>query len=244
MNLQLLVGLGAGHVLGDFVLQTRWMVKGKKDWRVRCVHVAIVVLVSYVLAGFWSLWWLILPGLMGIHFAIDTGKVRLDRAVSRRGSALLFAVDQGAHVVSVILLTAAASWWRYGVSGDAESWWVEAAGTVYLRALILVTGFVLAVRASGLFLAVALRRREGDRLGPERASGFSVGLVERALIFTSVLAGSSMAVFLVLLAKAGYSMAGGRWRHEPRRALLGSMASFALGLVVSVATRYAILAVR
>ena len=79
LNLQLLLPLIAGHLIGDFVLQTSQMVADKGRVRTRMIHATIVALVSWILAGYWATWWWLIPGLLIPHFLIDSLKTNFDR---------------------------------------------------------------------------------------------------------------------------------------------------------------------
>src|SRR5574340_1297617 len=84
------------HLLGDFVLQFRWIRLQKKRWPVRLLHSAILAALSYVLIGAWNLW--LVAVITGVtHFLIDWGKISL-----KTRKVWIQLVDQALHAVVII----------------------------------------------------------------------------------------------------------------------------------------------
>ncbi|MBD3335804.1 MAG: DUF3307 domain-containing protein [Candidatus Eisenbacteria bacterium] len=144
-KLQLLICLLAAHTLADFTLQTRSDVKTKRNWTTLIRHTATHAGLAYLFAGLWTAW-ILPPAVLVSHAAIDAVKARMKEPGARA-----FLVDQAVHVAA----TAALAVWLAPDRGGL--YWVELAGSVYLKALILITGTVLTVLAGGHLIALAVR---------------------------------------------------------------------------------------
>jgi len=106
----LLLELYLGHLLGDFVLQPGWLVAAKRDgvWGL-LLHVALIGLCTAVILGevVLQLWNIVLLA-MAAHLAIEVVTIRI-RATSRISGLSVFLIDQGLHVVSLVVLVWLAS---------------------------------------------------------------------------------------------------------------------------------------
>ena len=108
MSLDLLIPLVAGHLLGDFVLQSDEMVRRRVNLAVLLGHGLIVALASWILSGYFAAWWWMVPAVFVTHVAIDVTKDSVGKRFERR-DLVVFASDQMAHFVVLVLLTAAAT---------------------------------------------------------------------------------------------------------------------------------------
>jgi hypothetical protein len=123
-----------GHLVGDFVLQTRWLVVRKRTRGGLALHVGLVGLASLVVT--WDRlgeWWPWLGVTLAVHAVIDWAKIRLEPRL-RVPPIVPFVVDQVAHMLTIAAAVAlaeadraGAAWW----SGGEPVWWVA---SVYLTA--------------------------------------------------------------------------------------------------------------
>lgn len=168
----LLLALGFGaHVVGDFVLQTEAIVRGKQSSdRVLLWHIAqhVLALGALLAAGWGVLRALVRPipaipspfelgmmlgGVAVSHWAIDKTKILIDRR--RGGSTTSYVVDQMAHVVALGLLVS----WVRGRHADWEQATLRAVDIAGLQVsigglatfLLVVGGYVYAMRAGAIF---------------------------------------------------------------------------------------------
>lgn len=117
------------HLVGDFVLQTRWLVRQKRTPAGLAIHVGLVGLAMLPVAwdrlGRWWPWLLII---LLIHAATDWTKIRLDRHLPLP-PILLFLADQAVHVASLAAVTILAEPTGLGVPwSQAEPlWWIASA---------------------------------------------------------------------------------------------------------------------
>lgn len=240
---QILVFLVVAHLIGDFLLQTDRVARGKRRLPVLFGHALIHALATYLLCGLWDLWLLPVAVLL-THAGIDAVKARLGRA----GMAA-FLVDQTAHLLS---LAAIAVW-----IGARGSVWTELWGARYIEGLLLVGGFLLTTYAGGTGIGLAvqplLRELEqakqsaaGDprRIVPESRGfengGRTIGRLERGLIFVFILTGQPTAVAFLIAAKSIFrfgELKEQQNRMEAEYILIGTLMSFGFGIVASLLTR-------
>lgn len=92
------------HLLGDYPLQTDWLVRVKRTWWGLALHVGIHLLMLVVLAGRGlPILWPYLVALAAIHYAIDFFKNWLSRTRPRWvNGPYLF--DQFLHLLSLVIV--------------------------------------------------------------------------------------------------------------------------------------------
>ena len=144
----------AAHLLGDFVFQPDSLVKAKgKNWWGLPIHVAIVLGISILLLG--NLSWEMLAVIGVSHLILDWVKVfALPRVISNHEGPWPFAIDQLAHFAFIIAvgaiwpsLFADGLWEKYlPVTTDFD------ASNLYMGALVLISGFILAVPVGGILV--------------------------------------------------------------------------------------------
>ncbi len=113
------------HLVGDFVLQNRWLVVRKRTIGGLALHVGLVGLA--MLPATWDRlgeWWPWLLVILLVHGASDWAKIRLEPHL-RLPPILPFLADQAVHALTIAAVVTLA-----GPEGTAEPiWWVA---SVYL----------------------------------------------------------------------------------------------------------------
>lgn len=222
-----------GHLIADFVLQTEWMVQGKRRIGPMATHIIIVFATTTVALG---------GGLMVaviialLHFAIDAIKLRMPENLAS------YAGDQVAHVV--VLGLAAFIWpdtFSLGLWGGANTW-LPPSDTV-IRIMVLVSGAILAVR-TGQYLIDYLMRpytpdvQPGESPGLENG-GAMIGVLERALTFMFVLAGHATGVGFLIAAKSFLRVVSiEKNRSLAEYVIIGTLASIGWALAIAYGTRF------
>jgi hypothetical protein len=120
------------HLVGDFVLQTRWLVARKRSARGLAIHVGLVGLAMLPVA--WDrigTWWPWLLAILAVHGATDWVKVHLESRLLRLPPILPFLVDQAVHVLIILAVSALAEPGGLGLAwpGRELVWWIA---SVYL----------------------------------------------------------------------------------------------------------------
>jgi hypothetical protein len=121
------------HLVGDFVLQNRWLVVRKRTPGGLALHIGLVGLAMVPVSWErWGEWWPWLLVILIVHTVMDWAKVRLEPRL-RVAPIVPFAVDQAVHVLTIAAVvmvaepTGAGTALRHG----ELAWWV---GSVYLMA--------------------------------------------------------------------------------------------------------------
>ncbi len=239
---QLLVCLGAAHVLGDFLFQSDRVAGNKRNLGVLLQHAFTVAVVSYLLCGAWRNW-LIPAGVFVAHALIDAVKARVPRQ-----DATSFLLDQLAHAVSLVVIAVAAA------SQGLSLYGVDLLGAVYLKTLILVAGVVLAVFAGGVLVGLFVQplltelkqaQQNGDEPLSLESRGFEhggklIGQLERTLILLFVMSGQPASVGFLIAAKSIFrfgELKEHRHRMEAEYIIIGTLMSFGYGMLVAYLTK-------
>lgn len=238
-DVSLFLALLCGHLLGDFVFQTNWIAHNKTRTPVLLIHVGVVTVASYLMAGIWSAWWLIIA-IAATHLVFDWLKVTL-----KGSSAFSFWLDQFLHVI--VLLTAAA---LAPEANFATSEWVSLFGAKTFESVMLVTsGLIVCVWMGGFAIGFAIKDylpsvQSVGTPDPSVATadrgllkgGQLIGRLERILIFFFVLTGRSEAIAFLVAAKSIFrfgELKDSTHRAEAEYILIGTLMSFTWGLITA-----------
>lgn len=229
----LAVALLCGHLLADFVSQTKRSAVLKTNPLVLTSHALVAALVPYLLIGAWSLWHIPVVTFL-THWLIDFVKVR-----SRRHGLAPFAIDQIAHLLVIFYLVQ---------STDVAPFvlrWVTRFGDVFSSILIVVSGAIAVTVVSGVAVGYVVRGLQPPS-SSVRETGFpsggeTIGQLERFLVFVLVLTGHFEAIGFLVAAKS--ILRFGELKEERRDAeyvIIGTKWSLVLGLIVTLATQAAL----
>jgi hypothetical protein len=246
----LFLGLLAGHLLGDFLMQSDADVLHKRrPWRL-AKHVAIVTGMSYLLAGVWLAWQI--PLILAVsHAVIDRLKL-LAEDLGWKGR-LPFLLDQAAHLGILGLIAFVPAF-----AGSPEVFWFELWGPVYAQACLLVSGAIIAVHGGGYLIGMSIepylrevlaaeaKRRaavEGNADAPTAeglaSGGMAIGQLERALIYFFMLIGLPETVGFLVAAKSVFRFGElSRSRKEAEYILIGTLMSFGWSLLTAWFTQW------
>jgi hypothetical protein len=230
----------AAHLLGDFVLQTDWMVAHKRRSAVLAGHAAVFGILSFALAGRFTV-----PGaeaaalIMVTHGIIDWIKLR-----SASKSAAGFVLDQLAHLAVIAALPFAFALHHIG------SAWLSRFGPVWLAGLILLCGLILCVHVAGHLIGFAVQPYLDEILtaggsgldSPTRGltrAGRTIGRWERALIFLFVLVGQPGGIGFLITAKSIFrfgELKDPSNRREAEYITIGTLMSFGVAIALAYGT--------
>ncbi len=236
--LQTAIVLLLAHVLSDFVLQTDWIHENKRSIVVLGLHALIVLVTTVLVAG--SLALIPLAIVVASHFLIDHLK-----STVLGSSFAAFVIDQSAHVVIIGALAFnfpnmfSDGWWPAFAAANADLFNVE----TYLSVCVIAAGFITATRAGQFGVALfmdgfAVTSNESPTL--ERG-GAAIGVLERALVFIFVLAGRPEAIGFLIAAKSVLRFnVSKNDRAASEYVIIGTLASFAWGLLAALATQAAL----
>ncbi len=213
--------LCAGHLLGDFVFQSRAMVDGKRrELRWLLVHgLEILIVQALVLLPFCPSLrtGLAVAGLALAHVGIDALKVRVELHFGRR--LLWFVLDQTLHLAVLVL---AANW--IAMSGVQ----VSSIAPRPLESLAWIVGlYAFNVNGGSAVVSAVL---EGLRAGAKpldgARAGHVIGILERMAMLTLVWLGEWSALGFVLAAKSVARFKELENREFAEAYLVGTLTSF------------------
>jgi hypothetical protein len=226
------------HLLGDFILQSRAMVRHKQRLKARSwmlyLHCAIHGILVYLFAPSWSLWQL--PVLvMFTHYVIDLWKL------NQKDGIVYFIIDQFLHILTLFIL------WCLFV---APAGWLPQNWTSVLHsqsAWAIATGYLIVTFPLSLLLASATQRwrREAEEQNIRSSvslneAGKWIGIFERLLVFTFVITGHFEGVGFLITAKSILrfnDIKGSEARKEAEYILIGTLMSFALSILVGLTVK-------
>jgi len=223
------------HLLGDFILQSRAMVRHKQRLKARSwmlyLHCAIHGILVYLLSPGWSLWQ---PAIlvMVTHFVIDLWKLY------QKDGIVYFIIDQFLHVLVLFILwcvfVAPAGWFSYNWMSvlQSQSTWA------------IATGYLTVTFPLSLLLASATQRwrREAEEQNIRSSvslneAGKWIGIFERILVFTFVISGHFEGVGFLITAKSILrfnDIKGSEARKEAEYILIGTLMSFSLSILIGL----------
>jgi hypothetical protein len=240
--MQILLALLIAHLAGDFVLQRRAVIDGKREGRMR----------AFAEHGAWHLaclliaWWLFAPAgvapvaiviafaaVVLLHLLTDLASYRL----AGGGTLTAFLLDQVAHILVLLL----AAWWLAGRPdwlAAIAAWWRPNA----LLLASLLASYLVVVVAFGwinrLMLQSLLPESDEGQEGLARA-GLYIGWLERFLMFSAVLIGAWSVLGLVLAAKSVFRFDSIRnQREHAEYFVIGTLLSVSEVVAIGLALKW------
>jgi hypothetical protein len=224
------------HLLGDFILQTRAMVRHKQRLKARSwmlyLHCAIHGLLVYLFAPGWNLW--IIPVLVIFtHYVIDLWKLNQPEK-----GVVYFIIDQAAHILTLFVL------WCLFVAppGWLPKNWVSVLHSQ--KAWAIAAGYLLVTFPLSLLLANATQRwrleAEENNLRSSislNEAGKWIGIFERILVFTFVVSGHFEGIGFLIAAKSILrfnDIKGNEARKEAEYILIGTLMSFSFSILIGL----------
>jgi len=240
----LLALLLCGHVLGEFVFQTRRMAERKGEVRWLLFHVLELTGVHLLLVlPFLSLRTLPLVLIIGLsHLLVDHLRGLLDTRASRAPA--LFMLDQSLHLAMLLLVWAV--WPSLAEDPGCLYPLVEDRLEAVTSIAVILTAYAFNWNGGAAFVGSVLRRfdledagrqedEEGDKVA---AMGRTIGILERMILLTLVLVGEWGALALVVAAKSIARFKDLEQRRFSEYYLIGTLTSVlvatATGLLVKM----------
>lgn len=215
------------HIVADFLLQTRGMVKHKRHAGVLLLHTALVLASAQAATGQTAS--AILIALAAAHLIIDAIKT-----FGGFRSFTAFCVDQGAHVITIAIVAIyAPEVWTTG------AW---ASTPALLPVMAVLTGIIATLSAGQHAIALLMHPyRNSIRSNGLRDGGRLIGLLERGLIFLFILTGHPIGVGFLIGAKS--ILRFGTATRDQRTAeyvIIGTLASFGWAICCALLTLAAV----
>jgi hypothetical protein len=213
-----LAALLLAHALADFVFQTNWMARNKRQPKAMLAHIGVVLGTAILITG--SLHPLIFA-LAGVHMIIDA--VKVGYFDNRLGP---FLADQAAHLTSLIALALLhPALWSGGL-------W---AGIQWLPGVMaILAGLILATQTGGFAVGLLMQPWADDTPAGLRNGGRVIGTLERGLIYLLILTGQAAGIGFLIAAKSVLRF--GAVKDEGKLSeyvIIGTLASFGWAIVVT-----------
>lgn len=229
----ILIRLFLAHLIGDFVLQPKSWVKEKEDKKAKSVKLYIHALVHGVLtiALLWDInYWLLAVAVAVMHLGIDALKLYCQRENSKTK---WFLIDQGLHVVSLILLLFICFKPQLNLSHLSlnPSIWVYITAVLFLTS---VSGIVIQILLSKWSKSIS--NGNDDSLAN---AGKYIGILERLFVFTFILVGQWEGIGFLLAAKSVFrfgDLKESKDRKLTEYILIGTLLSFGIATGAGLVT--------
>lgn len=220
------------HILADFFLQTKWMVKGKcasgpRRWAFLALHSLIHAIVAYVVVAQMSMWQI--PAVIfATHFIIDAVKSSIP---NEKPSVFLF--DQAAHVVVIVAL------WL-GLTGNSVAVVAEnVAARLPSNIWALLVAYALVLKPASILMSLLLKKwtvadAATDSL-PE--AGKWIGYLERIMILTFIVTDNIIGIGFLLAAKSIFRFGDLNKAKDIKTTeyvMIGTMLSFAIAIILGL----------
>lgn len=218
------------HAVGDYLLQTGWIVANKRKFHVLLLHGAVIGLCSLVALGVTGSAWQAALAVMCVHVAVDAAKVYL-----LPETLLTYLMDQAAHILAIIAIAL----WVPGVF--ASGLWAAIPPDV-MEAAIIATGLIFTTMAGGPAVGL-LMQRFGSAAFPDglENAGRMIGMLERGLIFLMVLIDQPAGIGFLIAAKSVLRFdTASQDQKAGEYVIIGTLASFGWAMGLSFATKGAL----
>ncbi len=224
------------YLLADFVFKPAIASRKMKNWQPPILGGVLMAGLVYLLLGVWANF--TLPLLAFLLFAV----IESIRRRSKKSTLSKFILWLVAWLVIIILL----SLW-YPSSLLEGSWWIGQLGTGYVKALIVLAGFIFSIFPGSQLIGLALQplqdemqKANKNRNIPTglRKGGKWIGMLERALIYVFVLGSQYAAIGFLVAAKS--ILRFGEVKESSNRMdaeyiIIGTLASFLFALLSGLA---------
>lgn len=221
------------HFIGDFILQPNTWVKEKEILKAKSLKLYIHGLIHgvLVLLILWDLnYWLLALLLTLSHIIIDSIKLY---AQKDRTNSKWFLIDQGLHIISLLIL------WVIFLRPELNlvSWFESTNIWVYATSIVFITV------VSGILIRELmhnwtniLNESYEDSL---TNAGKYIGMLERVLVFIFVITGHWEGIGFLVAAKSVFrfgDLKESKNRKLTEYILIGTLLSFTIALVVAIGT--------
>lgn len=232
----LVLRLLLAHLIADFLLQPNSWVKDKNEKGIRSfkllLHILVVTGVSTILTIDFFVWQ-IPVFIFVLHYLIDLLKIYF--RTPKANDLLWFIADQFLHIISII-----------GVAlliGGAANQWIEGLGELLSskEVLVVALAYCFIIWPSMIIINLATQGWQtqiNDEMGPSlQNAGKWIGILERILVLTFVLAAQFQAIGFLIAAKSILRISvktENSARILSEYVLIGTFISFTIAILVGL----------
>lgn len=231
------INLILAHLLGDFILQPNSWVADKEERKGRSIYLYLHVLIHTALAYLFlwdlKLWWIAV--IVGItHFLIDWAKLRFQKEQTKR---IWFFADQMLHILVIALISL-----FYFPFFKWEDFFNHSN-------LKLITALIFLTEPTSIFIktvisiwtpVITLENEESTEIQQTESlvnAGNYIGILERLLVFTFILANHWEGVGFMIAAKSIFrfsDLAQAKQRKLTEYVLIGTLLSFGIAVLTAI----------
>ncbi len=232
----LVLRLLLAHLIADFLLQPNSWVKDKNEKGIRSfkllLHILVVTGVSTILTIDFFVWQ-IPVFIFVLHYLIDLLKIYFRSP--KANDLLWFIADQFLHIISII-----------GVAlliGGAANQWIEGLGELLSsnEVLVVALAYCFIIWPSMIIINLATQGWQtqiNEEMGPSlQNAGKWIGILERILVLTFVLAAQFQAIGFLIAAKSILRISvktENSARTLSEYVLIGTFISFTIAILVGL----------
>ena len=216
----------AAHLIGDFFLQPKKMVRNKRLPLMLVMHGTIHAGMAYLLLQIWNCWEVPLS-VFAVHSIIDLTKQRYGAE-----NVTTFIADQTAHLFSLFVVALPLSLGTLAM---------KFSGIGYQQ-IIGFAGFIATVRGAGFLIALITKELTSInnlKLDGLQNGGALIGQLERGLIFLLILTGQPESIGFLIAAKSILRFEESKKIKQAEYILIGTLLSFTAAIAISSLTLWA-----
>ncbi|WP_421869614.1 DUF3307 domain-containing protein [Marinoscillum sp.] len=229
---QLLLQLLLAHIIGDFLIQPKKWVESKQKHAVRSRYLYLHLLV-HLLALLATLqfqigqYWQVIVIIIITHYAIDLSKIYLQRHVNR---VLLFALDQLAHLVVILLICHAYDPFDIGGLNISQP-----------QLLLTLIALLCLTSVASIIIKVITSQWKFKEKKSLKGAGAYIGMLERLFVFLFIIYDQWEAIGFLITAKSVFrfgDLSKAKDRKLTEYILIGTLLSFALAVIIGLTYLY------
>jgi hypothetical protein len=243
LNFELLLRILVAHFLSDFIFQQTSWAKKKDESGIKSgyfwLHIVITMLTLSVLLWDWQVWPVIVWVTLG-HFIIDAIKNKLSHSVI-----WIFIADQFLHLLIIVMV-----WLVYSHQmqlfcdaitesiNNQKFWWLLLA---YIT--LSIPSSVLIGKMTKKWSNELEDPKENEKKEGLENAGKWIGILERLLILTFIIANEFSAIGFLLAAKSVFRFGDLKNASEHKKTeyiIIGTFLSFSIAITTGLIYKYAI----
>ncbi|RKE94990.1 DUF3307 domain-containing protein [Ichthyenterobacterium magnum] len=231
----LLIKLFLTHIIGDFFLQPEKWVKEKEVKKLKSpklyLHIAIHVALLFIMLWDITLWPVIV--IIGVsHFIIDATKLLIQKEETKK---MFFFIDQLLHIFIIVLVYFLFTEQTFSLNGLITE------HNLLLLSCVLFLTIPVSIIMKAIFLKWDISKLTENNESLKDAGKY-IGILERILVFTFIIADHWEAVGFLITAKSVFrfgDLKESKHRKLTEYILIGTLISFGIAIAIGLLYLYA-----
>ena len=231
----LLIKLFLTHIIGDFFLQPEKWVKEKEVKKLKSpklyLHIAIHVALLFIMLWDITLWPVIV--IIGVsHFIIDATKLLIQKEETKK---MFFFIDQLLHIFIIVLVYFLFTEQTFSLNGLITE------HNLLLLSCVLFLTIPVSIIMKAIFSKWDISKLTENNESLKDAGKY-IGILERILVFTFIIADHWEAVGFLITAKSVFrfgDLKESKHRKLTEYILIGTLISFGIAIAIGLLYLYA-----